>query len=349
MTFGNEAAFYALNYSVYNKRSQLEDGLLHHTGPFCCWDSPAGDMWRMRAMYRRTAWWFTKSKKYRSDPNSLLNGRVKGQSVYWIGIRDISFTLIKFRPSKFADCDKSCPDGGTCVLGSGTFHCRCALGYKGRRCEMSDSSYVPAVPCYCFKGGTCLVDGLCLCPLGNTGSKCHEQITSDVATSPGSGVVATSPGSGVVATSPRSGVVATSPGSGVVATSPGSGVVVTSPGSGVVATSPRSGVVATSPGSGVVATSPGSGVVATSPRSGVVATSPGSGVVATSPGSAVVATSPGSVVVATSPGSGVVATSPGSGVVATSPGSAVVATSPGSGYLPYGCSLTLLQSTDQYE
>ena len=250
VTFGNEAAFYALNYSVYNKRSQLEDGLLHHTGPFCCWDSPAGDIWRMRAMYRRTAWWFTKSKKYRSDPKSLLNGRVKGQSVYWIGIRDISFTLIKFRPSKFADCDKSCPNGGTCVLASGTFHCRCALGYKGRRCEMSDSSYVPAVPCYCFKGGTCLVDGSCLCPLGYTGSKCHEQITSDVATSPGSGVVATSPRSGVVATSPGSGVVATSPGSVVVATSPGSVVVATSPGSGVVATSPGSAVVATSPGSG---------------------------------------------------------------------------------------------------
>ena len=265
VTFGNEAAFYALNYSLYNRSSRLEDGLLHHTGPFCCSDSPAGGMCRWTARYLRTAWWFTKSRDYRSDLNSVMYGRYQSTSVHWVGIKDISFTLIKFRPSNYglfaADCDKSCPNGGTCVAANGTFHCRCALGYKGRRCEMSDSSYVPAVPCYCFKGGTCLVDGSCLCPLGYTGSKCHEKITSDMATSPGGGVVATSPGSGVVATSPRSGVVATSPGSAVVATSPGSAVVATSPGSAVVSTSPGSAMVATSPGSAVVATSPGSAVV----------------------------------------------------------------------------------------
>ena len=193
VTFGNEAAFYALNYSVYNRRSRLEDGLSNHTGPFCCSDSPASEQCRRLAMYGRTGWWFGQSRSFGSDLNAVLHGSVQRQSVYWVGVQDISFTQIKFRPSRFglvaADCDKSCPNGGTCLgAANGTFHCRCALGYTGRRCE---STNMPALPCFCFHDGTCLADGSCSCPPGYTGSKCNVKTTSDVTATP-------SPGSGVV-------------------------------------------------------------------------------------------------------------------------------------------------------
>ena len=192
VTFGNEAAFYALKYSLYNRRSRLENGLLHHTGPFCCSDSPASDPCRRFAMYGRTGWWFSQSRHFGSDLNAVLHARVQRQSVYWVGVQDISFTQIKFRPSRFglvADCDKSCPNGGTCLgAANGTFHCRCALGYTGRRCE---STTMPALQCFCFHDGTCLADGSCSCPAGYTGSMCNVKITSDVTATP-------SPGSGVV-------------------------------------------------------------------------------------------------------------------------------------------------------
>ena len=87
-----------------------------------------------------------------SKPNQHSPSFSQRQSVYWVGVQDISFTQIKFRPSRFglvaADCDKSCPNGGTCLgAANGTFHCRCALGYTGRRCE---STNMPALPCFCF-------------------------------------------------------------------------------------------------------------------------------------------------------------------------------------------------------
>ena len=192
VTFGNATAFYALNYSVYNRRSRLQDGLRNHSGPFCTTDAPAGEQCQRLAMYGRTAWWFGKGRPFGSDLNAVLFGSVQRQSVYWVGVRDISHTQIKFRPSTFglvaADCDKSCPNGGTCLgAANGTFHCRCAPGYTGRSCE---STYLPALPCFCFHDGTCLVGGSCACTPGFTGSKCQVEITSGGAArpSPGSGV-----------------------------------------------------------------------------------------------------------------------------------------------------------------
>ena len=113
VTFGNETAFYALNYSSYNGRGGLEDGLRNHSGHFCCSDSPAGDRCRRLAMYGRTAWWFGEGRPFSSDLNAVLNGNFQRQSVYWIGVSDISFTRIMFRPSRFrrVTCDKSCPNG----------------------------------------------------------------------------------------------------------------------------------------------------------------------------------------------------------------------------------------------
>ena len=153
MTFGNEAAFY-LKYAVYKGRGGLADGLRGHEGPFCTWDAPADSHCRRLAMYARSSWWFDQRLKlkdmpFRSDLNSVMHGTVKKQTVHWIGAPDISFTQIKFRPSKFRrdNCDKSCPNGGTCLgAADGTFHCRCAPGHRGWRCEMIDAWYAGYVP-----------------------------------------------------------------------------------------------------------------------------------------------------------------------------------------------------------
>ena len=180
VTFGNETAFYALNYSAYNGRGGLQDGLRTHAGPFCTMDSPAGyEHCQQLALHRHTGWWFGKKLELKDLPfRSDLNSEYEETPIYWIGLpRDISATEIKFRPSNYGsgDCDRSCPNGGTCFgAADGTFQCRCASGYTGRRCNPRPR--VPAynpTECFCFHSGWCVPDGSCMCPEGYTGSRCH--------------------------------------------------------------------------------------------------------------------------------------------------------------------------------
>ena len=145
VTFGNETAFYALNYSVYNGRGGLKDGLRDNRGWFCCKDSPNGRCSEC-ARYAHTGWWFSHDSDMTSDLNAMLEISDPQDGVYWFGTDYIIATQIKFRPSRsgLGNCDKSCPNGGTCLgVADGTFHCRCAPGHKGRRCEVIDARYDP--------------------------------------------------------------------------------------------------------------------------------------------------------------------------------------------------------------
>ena len=178
-TLGNETTSYALNYTVFDRRSSLSDGLSNHSGPFCSWDSPYSEWCRRKAMYARTGWWFSSHGVINSDLNAKFRRAIQQQRLYWRGVGGVVSTQIKFRPATFgvvaATCSKSCPNGGTCFLANATFQCRCAPGYTGRSCE---TSLVAILPCFCFNGGSCLSDNTCACRAGYTGANCERKIVS---------------------------------------------------------------------------------------------------------------------------------------------------------------------------
>uniref|UniRef100_A0AAY4ELC3 Slit homolog 3 (Drosophila) n=1 Tax=Denticeps clupeoides TaxID=299321 RepID=A0AAY4ELC3_9TELE len=80
--------------------------------------------------------------------------------------------------SKCAPClTGPCQNGGSCVSdASGSYHCTCPFGFKGRNCEIALNACV-SLPC--TNGGTChLVPGQegqfsCVCPAGFEGQHCE--------------------------------------------------------------------------------------------------------------------------------------------------------------------------------
>ena len=77
-----------------------------------------------------------------------------------------------------------CANGGTCTEGDGVAICECAPGLTGAYCE-SNTSVSACKETVCLNGGTC-IDGCsregrclnnthhCICAIGFTGDKCHE-------------------------------------------------------------------------------------------------------------------------------------------------------------------------------
>uniref|UniRef100_A0A673MMG0 Slit homolog 3 protein-like n=1 Tax=Sinocyclocheilus rhinocerous TaxID=307959 RepID=A0A673MMG0_9TELE len=67
-----------------------------------------------------------------------------------------------------------CQNNGTCVSDvTGSYHCTCPFGYKGRNCEIPINACI-SLPC--VNGGTChLTPGLdgCVCPPGYEGQQCE--------------------------------------------------------------------------------------------------------------------------------------------------------------------------------
>uniref|UniRef100_A0A671LKK8 Slit homolog 3 protein-like n=1 Tax=Sinocyclocheilus anshuiensis TaxID=1608454 RepID=A0A671LKK8_9TELE len=77
--------------------------------------------------------------------------------------------------SKCAPCLATpCQNNGTCVSDvTGSYHCTCPFGYKGRNCEIPINACI-SLPC--VNGGTChLTPGLdgCVCPPGYEGQQCE--------------------------------------------------------------------------------------------------------------------------------------------------------------------------------
>ncbi|XP_030621453.1 slit homolog 3 protein [Chanos chanos] len=80
--------------------------------------------------------------------------------------------------SKCAPCLAGpCQNNGTCVSdATGSYHCSCPFGYKGRNCEVAVNACI-SLPC--SNGGTCHVspghDGhfSCVCPPGFEGPRCE--------------------------------------------------------------------------------------------------------------------------------------------------------------------------------
>ncbi|XP_056328547.1 slit homolog 3 protein [Danio aesculapii] len=80
--------------------------------------------------------------------------------------------------SKCAPCLATpCQNNGTCVSDvTGSYHCTCPFGYKGRNCEIPINACI-SLPC--TNGGTChLTPGLdgqysCVCPPGYEGQQCE--------------------------------------------------------------------------------------------------------------------------------------------------------------------------------
>ncbi|XP_048031891.1 slit homolog 3 protein isoform X1 [Megalobrama amblycephala] len=80
--------------------------------------------------------------------------------------------------SKCAPCLAApCQNNGTCVSDvTGSYHCTCPFGYKGRNCEIPINACI-SLPC--VNGGTChLTPGLdgqysCVCPPGYEGQQCE--------------------------------------------------------------------------------------------------------------------------------------------------------------------------------
>uniref|UniRef100_A0AAY4EM14 Slit homolog 3 (Drosophila) n=1 Tax=Denticeps clupeoides TaxID=299321 RepID=A0AAY4EM14_9TELE len=78
--------------------------------------------------------------------------------------------------SKCAPClTGPCQNGGSCVSdASGSYHCTCPFGFKGRNCEIALNACV-SLPC--TNGGTCHLvpgqEGHCVCPAGFEGQHCE--------------------------------------------------------------------------------------------------------------------------------------------------------------------------------
>ncbi|XP_022081481.1 fibropellin-1-like isoform X2 [Acanthaster planci] len=87
----------------------------------------------------------------------------------------------------------TCSNGGICYTGpNGSFFCKCATGFRGTNCEITEdtgvtSTATPIVthctPTTCYNGGTCYVGAstnsfLCVCPSGYTGSRCNRVATT---------------------------------------------------------------------------------------------------------------------------------------------------------------------------
>uniref|UniRef100_A0A8C9TA93 Slit homolog 3 (Drosophila) n=1 Tax=Scleropages formosus TaxID=113540 RepID=A0A8C9TA93_SCLFO len=78
--------------------------------------------------------------------------------------------------SKCAPClSTPCQNNGTCVGdATGSYHCTCPFGYKGRNCEIAINACI-SFPC--ANGGTCHVspgqEDHCTCPAGFEGQRCE--------------------------------------------------------------------------------------------------------------------------------------------------------------------------------
>lgn len=75
-------------------------------------------------------------------------------------------------------CFLPCRHGGKCVQGNGTYSCRCAAGYGGKRCEKDLCEPNP-----CSNSGTCKrnapADFRCICQAGYEGRTCSQRVVSN--------------------------------------------------------------------------------------------------------------------------------------------------------------------------
>ena len=101
----------------------------------------------------RSGWWFGKCSGKLLDLINL-NGRFNAtyDTKIFAGPYSIRYAILSMRPIHYNEltyrCDKSCPNGGTCVMASDklSYACHCAPMYTGWRCESYLSNAPPTRP-----------------------------------------------------------------------------------------------------------------------------------------------------------------------------------------------------------